>query len=459
MRARSRRCVVLALCACCLPVALRLLLLGRSYPEGSLLLEFEGTASPSDGDEDEEEEDGEEEEEEERFIGSKPYGFAGAYMAGGEPRNASYCRWQYGLPEALTYVDEQLFGSPESPSGQHRVLVFAIRGESESVPQVTLCSHASAEQVYGIVELARRWEGPLSFAVYAPGQDAGLAVRLLDRACRCEPAMARVSVHLVFPRDKPARCLLPGREIGDCAAPDLQALVAKGTERQGPGIAYPINVVRNVARSLAPTQCVLVSDVELLPSEALASRFVAMLRGRPPRRTLAFVLPVFEVEASEQPPGNKAQLQAALRAGSAVYFHRFLCPHCQRFPGLTRWILRPDPGRVRPLIITKREYPHHRWEPIFIGTKYDPLYTEEMSWEGRQDKMTQMFEMCLMNYRLIILDGAFLVHTPGIKRKPTDDQQSISELQLAHERQNARIYQRVTRRLLKKYPSNRRCRS
>jgi hypothetical protein len=72
--------------------------------------------------------------------------------------------------------------------------------------------------------------------------------------------------------------------------------------------------------------------------------------------------------------------------------------------------------------------------------------------------LVQMFEMCLMNYRLIILDGAFLVHTPGIKRKPTDDQQSVSELQLAYERQNARIYQRVTRSLLQKYPSNRRCR-
>lgn len=45
---------------------------------------------------------------------------------------------------------------------------------------------------------------------------------------------------------------------------------------------------------------------------------------------------------------------------------------------------------MSPLIITKREYPHHRWEPIFIGTKYDPLYTEDMSWEGRQDKMTQV---------------------------------------------------------------------
>lgn len=74
--------------------------------------------------------------------------------------------------------------------------------------------------------------------------------------------------------------------------------------------------------------------------------------------------------------------------GSSIV--RFLCPHCQRFPGLTRWMIRPDPDRVRPLIVTRREYPHHRWEPVFIGTRDDPLYTEEMSWEGKQDKMAQV---------------------------------------------------------------------
>lgn len=28
-----------------------------------------------------------------------------------------------------------------------------------------------------------------------------------------------------------------------------------------------------------------------------------------------------------------------------------------------------------------------------------------------------MHEMCLLRYRFVILDGAFLVHSPGVKRK------------------------------------------
>lgn len=77
-----------------------------------------------------------------------------------------------------------------------RVLPFVLRGADEAtdkLPQVTLSTHATADQVYGIVELARRWEGPLSLAVFAPDLDVGLAVAQLDRACRCEPAMYKVS--------------------------------------------------------------------------------------------------------------------------------------------------------------------------------------------------------------------------------------------------------------------------
>lgn len=53
-------------------------------------------------------------------------------------------------------------------------------------------------------------------------------------------------------------------------------------------------------------------------------------------------------------------------------------------------MLTPDRGKATPLLDARREVPHHRWEPVFIGTKDDPLYTEDMTWEGRQDKMVQV---------------------------------------------------------------------
>lgn len=41
--------------------------------------------------------------------------------------------------------------------------------------------------------------------------------------------------------------------------------------------------------------------------------------------------------------------------------------------------------------------------------------------------MTQMHELCLMNYNLAILDTAFLIHKPGIK-EPSQPGQKNSEL-------------------------------
>lgn len=134
---------------------------------------------------------------------------AGAYMAERLPENESSCIWYHGLPRFFSYPSSKISWTPEiGEKSPYRVLSFILRGRDvdrmEGAPPITLCTHATAEQVYGIVELARRWEGPLSLAVFAPGLDADLAVALLDRACRCETAMSKVSFDPAYP---PGRCL------------------------------------------------------------------------------------------------------------------------------------------------------------------------------------------------------------------------------------------------------------
>jgi hypothetical protein len=46
----------------------------------------------------------------------------------------------------------------------------------------------------------------------------------------------------------------------------------------------------------------------------------------------------------------------------------------------------------QPLLVVRREFPYHRWEPIYIGTNQEPLYSEQLTWEGQQDKMTQVIK-------------------------------------------------------------------
>ncbi|XP_021932210.1 beta-1,4-glucuronyltransferase 1-like isoform X2 [Zootermopsis nevadensis] len=109
-----------------------------------------------------------------------------------------------------------------------------------------------------------------------------------------------------------------------------------------------------------------------------------------------------------------------------------------------------------PLLVVRREFPYHRWEPVYIGTNEEPLYSEQLTWEGQQDKMTQMNEMCLQGYRFVILDGAFLVHVPGIKRR-SEITVDRTAWRRPYEHHNTKIYHSITMKMMRKYRTNTRC--
>nr|CAD7452270.1 unnamed protein product [Timema tahoe] len=332
--------------------------------------------------------------------------------------------------------------------------------------------------MYHIVEIVHRWDGPVSVAVFVPYTDAGLCLAVVDHLCRCLPEMSQLSLHFIFPSTLPpivswtsvdyneTHMKSPKKpEFLDCSAPKDLFVGQFKTFRSQEGLTYPVNVARNVARRGAQTWHILVSDVELLPSEGLVPGFISMLsrfrkkRGHYSTSTkFVFVVPVFEVDESlHNVPMTKEQLLDLYAQNKAVYFHRWVCLHCQRFPGLQRWLQRkPGVGGtsfVQPILVVRREFPYHRWEPIYIGTNQDPLYSEVLTWEGQQDKMAQMGEMCLMGYRFIILDGAFLVHTPSIKRR-SDITIERTAWRRPHERRNIKMYESVVYKLIHKYGKN-----
>ena len=58
---------------------------------------------------------------------------------------------------------------------------------------------------------------------------------------------------------------------------------------------------------------------------------------------------------------------------------------------------------MRVFRVAKRYWPYDHWEPIFIGTNAEPFYDERLTWEGRGDKMTQGYQMCVLDYEFHIL--------------------------------------------------------
>jgi len=305
----------------------------------------------------------------------------GQFLKGVFPKNESYCHFGYGTPEHFNWTDKYMTFSPElGELGPYRVIYNVIKVSDSKASNgpvtnfgVTYCTHATPEFLYHVVEIVRRWDGPVSLAVYAPCTDAGFSLAVMHQLCHCLPEMSKLSVHLIFPITHPpvfTPSAFPSSDVfkyptfTDCSAPETLIGGKLKTFRQREGLTYPVNVGRNVARKAAQTSHVLVSDVELLPSQDLVSAFLSMLLRfqkqhaeghgtdvdlNPPSpimqesrmKNFVFVLPVFEVDEKEtNVPNTKEELLELYTQNKAVYFHRWVCLHCQRFPGLQRWLQR-----------------------------------------------------------------------------------------------------------------------
>ncbi|XP_017779879.1 PREDICTED: beta-1,4-glucuronyltransferase 1-like isoform X2 [Nicrophorus vespilloides] len=374
--------------------------------------------------------------------------------------NESYCTFKYNLPDKFRYAETDLEYSPElAAKSSYRVLYNVLEAKEtlNSSAPVTYATHVTPEFINYISEIARHWDGLISVAAFVPDDDADFITSQLLQICQCLPEMSKVSVHYVFPKSYPP--YIKNHSIPTTCT--LQDSSTHSTYRTTNKLPYPVNIGRNVARRASKTDYVLVSDVELMPSDRLASKFEDMMKQFASLRRLSFpsrvfVVPVFEIEEFEAIPRSKDELVKLIREEKALYFHRHICSHCQKFPGLETWIQHEANGLLKPLMVVKREYPFHRWEPIYIGTKNEPFYSERLSWEGKQDKMTQMLEMCLKGYVFIILDNAFLIHWPGVKRK-SPEMKLKAKWRLPYLMKNTRQYNQIISHLATTHKNNPKC--
>lgn len=159
-------------------------------------------------------------------------------------------------------------------------------------------------------------------------------------------------------------------------------------------LTYPINVGRNIARSMAETHYVLTSDIELYPSLNIIPRFLEMVaecdtfirRYRP----AVFPLQVFEIKDGLDVPKTKPELKKLSKKGLAIPFHQDLCKECHAIPKTTEWLNSNESDRLRIFYVAKRTGKYYHWEPFYIGTKADPEFDERLSWEGMSDKIVQV---------------------------------------------------------------------
>ena len=287
--------------------------------------------------------------------------------------------------------------------GNHWILYNYAPADTQPAcnESVTYTTHADFTFLDNIVPLVERWRGPISIAVFSPGADFNITVMTVAFLRACRPLVAKhVTFHLFFPSDHMPVHVPPTSHVlatkPSCSQHPPYSTTY--TYKRAHNLTYPVNVARNVARTAAATYFILASDVELYPSQNFIPKFLEMMRKQdvsrspvPARRV--YVLPIFEVKSGLRPPGTKTALLRMLKRGSAVPFHKFVCPLCHLIPGIRDWA--SDGGNsssdsLSVVTVAKRYPPYNRWEPIYVGTHLEPLYEERLSWEGRSDKMTQV---------------------------------------------------------------------
>ncbi|XP_050308607.1 beta-1,4-glucuronyltransferase 1-like isoform X2 [Anthonomus grandis grandis] len=312
--------------------------------------------------------------------------------------------------------------------GDYWVLYNYVRAERtfKCEETVTYTTHADFSFMDNLVPLLERWRGPISIALHAPGTDFPKTLESIAHLRDCTSALVRelVTFHIYFstkhvPKEVPKHTKVFEEPYNCSLTPPYLNVSSDQMYKAQKKLLYPVNVGRNVAREMAQTHYILPSDIELYPSPNISTKFLEMvatnvgpLLSKNPK---VYVLHIFEVSANSQVPETKTMLKEMLMNGTALPFHKKLCPGCHNIPKAKEWQLAPETQGLHIFHVGKRNGRFIHWEPIFIGTHNDPLYDERLSWEGKSDKMTQGYALCVLNYDFMILDNAFLVHKPGIK--------------------------------------------
>jgi len=250
--------------------------------------------------------------------------------------------------------------------------------EPDSTVDVTLGTHSDLDGAKRhLIALVSRWQGPISLALFAPNSSAVEAcIEFIAQARLCSDQIKQfVSFHLVFPLvethtqggggGRPKTTRLQGISIKrkklssfkvdpkECQNFSKLSL-ASSTFSSGGGSGrsssaamsnyyydsvsgvsiYPTNLLRNVARKKVLTDFSLVSDIDMLPSSGLRSKFQKFAREKEllqpngDERKSVFVVPAFESKNGEAPE-TKKELLALIDKYQVRPFFFDLCWKCQ----------------------------------------------------------------------------------------------------------------------------------
>ncbi|XP_065346088.1 beta-1,4-glucuronyltransferase 1-like [Cloeon dipterum] len=322
-------------------------------------------------------------------------------------------------------------------------VIVALHNENVLKEPLCVAIQSSFDQLHKLPDFVSTWPGPVSLAVFAPGDEFLLAISYAKYLRACFPAIkAQVNWHFAFPIDYQANEHSIGQVWRDmalnCSQNQNETLVRVqerlspearediSAKRKNHKLPYPQNLMRNLARQHCLSEWVMCPDIDMLfprpdpqVQPPLTDRLKAFLQSPSATKcaNCAFVFPLYEVEHENFTlPSSKSELLAYKKRNWAQIYHDKVFSPNQGCSKLATWEQRSEENVQ---VAYKIEF-KMLCEPIYVAKRGTPVFDERYVGYG-MTRNTQAYETALAGYTFHLLDGIFLNHVWGLQSRSMQD--------------------------------------
>ncbi|KAF6216980.1 hypothetical protein GE061_001331 [Apolygus lucorum] len=295
-------------------------------------------------------------------------------------------------------------------------LVGSLFSELSLKYSVCLATQTSLEKLHSLVQVAHHWNGPISAALFAAGDEEFTILQgYIDFLRRCyAPVRERISFQLAFPKEKVPTtssyaekssqldCLRPEASLGK-----LLKLRSADIVRWRLRNPYPQNHMRNLARKNCQSPHVFLTDVDIVPSTNLADGLNKFFKTELCNGLCAYVIPTYELDDRVPFPKNKTELVRLTGRGLARPFHHKVFIYNQFATNFSRWEQDKFVNSVHVSHkVTNFEF---LYEPFYVAPDTVPPHDERFVGYGFT-RNTQVYEMYVAGYEFFVLSPVFTIH-------------------------------------------------
>lgn len=280
-------------------------------------------------------------------------------------------------------------------SGQYTVVRNIVKPKSwgrvavsfPSSNDVSLVSQCSINHLVHVLDLSISWEGPISVAVFVSEMDIASAISTIVKLVKCNADIFNnISLHLVYSLGKYDR--KSSRDLyafdGSVCDSRQKLMASSAGNYEQKDVAYPNNLLRNVALENSYSKYVFVIDIDMLPSVGLHSKLTSFISNfsiftKDDHNRFAFVVPAFEMHISDNVPKTKSDVLDLWQRKILQPFYAELCAKCQKHTNYSAW---RDLGSSDSLQIGYEVTWKDPWEPFYVVPRSAPNYDERFRQYG-----------------------------------------------------------------------------